>query len=84
MTVDYLSFLIRNKLVLQCYRRKVKGEGAFGISTHLAISFVLEINIVQIILMKAIQNRNIPQAICMDVLRVVKGKSMILKGITEI
>lgn len=60
MTVDYLSFLMSNKLGLQICNRKVKGKRALGIS--MVFSFILEINMVQVIPMEAIQNRNIPQA----------------------
>lgn len=49
-----------NKLALQICNRKVKGKRALGIS--MVFSFILEINMVQVIPMEAIQNRNIPQA----------------------
>lgn len=65
MTVDYLSFLISNKLAFQSCNRKVKGKRAFGIS--LVFSFILEINMVQVIPMEEIQKGNIPQARHMDV-----------------
>jgi len=63
MTVDYLYFLISIKFGLQSCNRKVKGKKAFGIS--MVFSFILEINVVQVIPMKVIQNGNIPQARCM-------------------
>lgn len=65
MTVDYLSLLISNKLVFQSYNRKAKGKRAFGMS--MVFSFILEINMVQVIPMEAIQNWIIPQAKCVRV-----------------
>lgn len=59
------SFLISNELALQSCNINVAGKRAFGIS--MVFSVILEINMLQVIPMEAIQNGNIPQARYMDI-----------------
>lgn len=65
MTVDYLSLLISNKIVFQSYNWKAKGKRTSGIS--MVFSFILEINMVQVIPMEVIQNWNILQGKCVKI-----------------